>query len=441
LEPGLAGALSMRRIPENRYRYGLDKELQEAHKAEQAQQVREIWETSEVPWLQCALRGPLVDLSLVEVSFPEGEDQPFMFRLTETGRAAIWQPFRPPAARVVSPKAAPAKCWVVQSNLDVIVYLDRVTAERLSFIGRVAEAGTCAGSAATYTLTRDSIYGALESGLELPAIVEGLQSASEQPLSDSLRRTLADWAARRERIRLRRGVLVAEFPGEAARAGAIARWGLAGVPLGERFLVLPEGEIPREFLAALSGEIDYTSAPTPCLEVAEDGTIREVAPTDLLAREELRRWGDPVPDTPGVWRLTGESVRRSVLRGGQVSRLLAVIEARCAKRTLPPVLRIAITAWATGCDRRAGLSQETVLLLSDPDLAAAIEGSTLFSPYLRRCLGPGAYLVAAEQEAELRALLTTFGIVPAGAGVALLAPTHSPETPMRNGARGRRRRK
>lgn len=437
----LAGRLSLLSLP-HQEGYARTEQEQQKLRAEYLEERDAVWRDAEVPWIEQAVRGPLYYLGLVELGAGP-DDQGLLLRLSEVARAAVWGALRGEEREAAAPPE-PARCWIVQPNLDVIVFMDRVSAEQLTFLARVAAQESAQANAAEYRLTRASVYRALESGLSADAILAGLAAGSERPLPDSLRRTLADWASRRERIRFRQRASLLEFPDTAARDAAAARLGLEGAAVGERFLRLESEALPEGL--SLSARLDYRTPPRRCLTVAEDGGVTAAEPLDLPARAALSRWAEAVPDRRDAWRLTAASVASAVAAGRYAEQLLTILNDRVPGGALPPLLRIALRAWASGRPQPgASLSAETVLHLDDPVLIEAVPQSTLLRGYLGRQLGPGSYVVSPEAAAELRALLAAFGVEPApalpaerGRRAAAPAPPVLPESP--EVSRGRRRR-
>src|SRR4029077_13678334 len=114
------------------------------------------------------------------------------------------------------------RCWVVQPNFDVVVYLDRASATHLAIIERTAPRQPSTGATALYHLTRDTVYAALESGITARTLCDTLRDASTYPLSDNVRQMLEEWAARRERLTVYRTTDLVEFPDQASRDAALA---------------------------------------------------------------------------------------------------------------------------------------------------------------------------------------------------------------------------
>jgi XPB/Ssl2-like helicase family protein len=399
-------------------------ERQEQERAGHARTLEQKWRASELPWIRKALAGPLFHLGLIELGLIETgveEDvparEPSVFRLTHAGRVALYNRFRgiaeePAPAEAVSAAAGPA--WVVQANLDVVVYLERLAADRLSFMARVAERQPSEGGAALYRLTRDSIYQALESGVGLEVILRGLEEGAGQPLPDSAARTLRDWAARRERLLFHRAAHLMEYPDTAARDAALAAKEVYGEPVGDRFVLIGERRLSGPRLASFH-LIDYREPPARCLQVTEDGVLTlQSGQSDLLIRTEVGHWAASEDQSGERWRITRESVQRAVRSGWSADEILQSL-ARRVPTAIPPLVRLAIRQW--GRQRRGAPSLalgEVLVLQASDEVAQAIGGSPLLKPYLRGRLGPRTFLVDASQAGELRALLEAFGLEPAG---------------------------
>lgn len=410
---------SLSYLPPFYEQYGGTPAQKAARRADWQKRLRNGWAQSEAPYLRHALAGPLYHLGLVEVGRAgASEGLPDRFRLTPLGKLAFYHSLRPgcpselpdPALPLAPESSEPS--WIVQPNFEVIAYLDRVTPPAIGFLGKVAERKPSEGAVAVYRLTRETVYAALEGGLSLPVIVEELERGARQPLPATVRRTLEDWAARRERIALYLQADVLEYPEAQLRDAALARHPRLGLPVGERFiLVAPKA--PRDALRGAT-VIDYLQPPIRCLEVAEDRTIRlDAGSADFLIRGELAQWATPAEADSNEWRLDHESVGRAAQGGWSADQILSGLAAR-SRHALPELVQVAVRAWARKRSSRphAALAPARVLQFAEVEAAEAVAQSALFQPLLGARLGPRTFLVEPEQEAALSERLAQFGLGP-----------------------------
>jgi hypothetical protein len=382
------------------------------------QQLLRSWQRTEQPWILSAMTGPLVHLGLVELACTPGQKraEPTFFSLTHLGRAVLYDALRGlQGSTVAEPASARAPhdepCWIVQPNFDVVVYLDRASATHLAFLERIAERKPSTGATALYHLTRDTVYAALESGIAARMLCDTLRAASTYPLPDNVRQMLEEWAARRERLTIYRNADLVEFADQAARDAALARHGLSGQPVGERFIVLSAPQRRQTAAVQSSRTVDYCAAPVRCVQVAEDGTVHiRRAHADLLVRGEVAAWADPGTDEDH-WRLTRTSVQRAAKAGWTAASIIDNLAQR-AQQPMPALLIVAIRAWAgeRALPKAVAVASDMLLQIADPVVAHAIATSTLLQPYLRGQLGPQTFLVRHDMASELQRQLLELGL-------------------------------
>ena len=158
-------------LPSEPYLYGKSPEEMRQERASWLQKLREEWLKQERPWIEAALRTWLYFLGLVEIG--RAGKTITSVRLTELGRAILGTG---PAKRDL-PATKGKSAWVVQPTFEVVAYLDRATAEQMAFLERHAERREVQQHVASYMLTRESIYRALESGGAADAIIKSLTAA------------------------------------------------------------------------------------------------------------------------------------------------------------------------------------------------------------------------------------------------------------------------
>jgi hypothetical protein len=376
------------------------------------------WRNRERVWIERALGGPLFHLGLVELaSASKSEsDALTLFRLTEAGRAALHDIFKPGCQSAEARDAKPAprqelvnnRCWVVQPNFDVVVYLDQATPRQLGFIERIGLRQKADAALVTYRLTRESVYAALEAGVEAPQLLQTLESGSRHPLPPSVARTLGDWAARRERLALLLDASVIEFPNAAARDAALAEGKIKGKGLGDRFILAEQPETSLKRALPLGGAISYEPQPPRSLVVNDDGAAL-FTQHDLLIASELSAYAQAI-NPPLHWRITRASVSAARARGWTAEDIINRIRSRSV---LPPpaFLQYAIHAW---CGSKttpgpAALTTPPLLQTSTAEEAEAICKNSLLHPHLLARIGACAVLVKPESVKELRKLLGEYG--------------------------------
>jgi Helicase conserved C-terminal domain len=398
--------------------YGTKPDQIDAQRAKWRDEVHKSWRAVEQPWIVHAVTGPLFHLGVVAVGHAPSakKSQPTLFRLTPLGRAVLYDAFRPTettTAMALPPVVPDGTCWVVQPNFDVVVYLDRASAARLSFIERIGTRKPSTGATVLYHLTRETVYAALESGIAPDALVETLSRGCDYPLPENIRQTLVDWAARREQLSVYRSVDVLEFVDQPARDAALAKKPSSGVAVGERYLLLSGTQQRGKVLSArASRTVDYLSPPVRCLTVSETGELEVVSTrADLLVYGELSAWAENETPNPNLWQLTQRSVRKAVSAGWRAEDILDNLKRR-AQHDLPPLLSVAIRAWAgvRTLPTATAVAADLILQVADGEVALAIAGSALFRPYFRGRLGRRTFLVKSETVDALRAKLVEFGL-------------------------------
>ncbi|MBN2391016.1 MAG: helicase-associated domain-containing protein, partial [Anaerolineae bacterium] len=170
------------------------------------QKLREEWLAYETRWLKAALMTWLYYLGIVVLGMDNGT--PVSFRLTELGRSVL-QGKRMSVGRT-GDEAQTA--WIVQPNLEILVYLEHVTPEQLVFLEQHAARIAAQQHTAQYRLGQETVYEALEKGSTLEGMLATLQTGSSAPLPQNVTVELREWAARRERMTLYQRARLLEFP-------------------------------------------------------------------------------------------------------------------------------------------------------------------------------------------------------------------------------------
>jgi len=396
-------------------------EQQEAALAKYEADLAASWRNNEQVWIEHAIIGPLFHLGLVELARePRDKSEALsLFRLTEAGRAALYEVFRQPiekqnATRASQREQSGQACWIVQPNFEVVVYLDQATPRQLGFIERIGVRQKSDAAIVTYRLTRESVYAALEEGVEARQLLETLESGSQHPLPPGVARTLGDWAARRERLALRLDASVLEFPDAAARDAALASGKVKGVSVGQRFILIEQSEKTLKGSLRLGGTVSYEPNPPRPLDIHDDGTVTiNPAQRDLLIAGELAAVAEAT-ENPLRWRITRESVLAARSRGWTAEEIINRLERRSAKSYLPLFLRYAIQGWFGVRDEPGptALAAAPLLQTANAEVADAIWQCGFLHPHLLARIGGRALLVKPESVKELRKLLDEYGFAP-----------------------------
>ena len=371
-------------------------------------ELRSSWLERERPWIESALATWLYWLGVVELSVDNGAVRGF--RLTELGRDVLHG--ATPERTTRKRKEGPTGAWVVQPDFGLMVYIDKASPAQLAFAERIAERqGHAQRHIAHYVLTRDSVYGALESGHTLDAILNELGRGAERKVPGNVEAELRGWSERREQIVVRRRATLLEFADEAGRRAAM-KAGIEGAEVGDRFLLVGSlegrsGAPVRKIAKDAVSRFDYAQPLPPCVEVRETGRIRLTTPhQDLLIRGQLDAWGERVGDD--AWKLSKRSVRAAAQQGRLAKELVDLLDSRAVK-PIPPFLQLAVQAW-TGTSFKAQLGRVAVLRCPQPDAFHAIAGAKRHKGSLLGRLGPDTFLVDAGKLNELKKALRWAGI-------------------------------
>ena len=173
------------------------------------------WLACEAVWAANAIMVTLATLGLVERGQTAGKNIRPCFRLTELGRVVFGAP-EVEAAQ----KPGDARFLTVQPNLEVVAYLESADARQICTLSRFAAAASRAGGPVqTFALRRESLYGALESGMTLDEVRTFLIEHGKTELPANVERMLSEWAGRRESLVLRTKVVLALGPSETRTRG------------------------------------------------------------------------------------------------------------------------------------------------------------------------------------------------------------------------------
>ncbi|THF69822.1 hypothetical protein E7T06_09965 [Deinococcus sp. Arct2-2] len=331
-------------------------------------------------WFGATLRGTLTEFGLVRVEQRNG-----------VAVVVPTAPLKHSSTPELTPAVPAPPAWILQPNFELLVYPAQLQPPQFALL-QAAEAVRFDAQTATYRLTRESVYAALEHGLSLADLLGGLQAGSATPLAPSMQRTIQDWAARRERLTLHQGVTLLEYPTRAERDAALASGGTA---VGETLRMLG----PEQQIQAGVNILNYDQAPAKTLKFGADGSFSLTGEQDFLTRQLLE--GRVVPAGQDKYTV------RPTPPGGLPTSFLTDLEARSVGR-LPAPLRLQLGVWSGSVPPP---SVAAVTLIQHPQAQALAQHPAL-KDFIGPSLGPTLFTVQAGKEAALEAALNILGLAP-----------------------------
>ena len=323
----------------------------------------------------------------------------------------------PGAPGVAAPAPGDPLPLVVQPNFEVLAYLDRLDADAVAALA-CATVTRLDAHTATFVLDRWSVNRALDLGRDLGWDVDGVLTglrAHAGALTESVERTIRDWAAQRERLRVTMEARLVEYPDAAARDAGLAR--LPGArAVGERFaLIAPSTKTPER------ERHRYTESPEQRIVIDRSGTLRIDGRLDLAGRVVVHALTRSGPC--GRLVFDPEAIRAGPLPGGWRD----VLKVRLA-RPAPPNVDVLLRAWS-GDGPRPVL--ESVTLFRHPKASAWAQHPRV-APHLGAALNDTTYLVAPESVGPLTEELQALGVTldaaaaPAAAATTAATPNATP---------------
>ncbi len=369
------------------------------------------------------ISGPLHWLGLVDVA---AEDTRVLAFRPNASLKAVWaqlgqQDGRWPNVRDLDPflgarvDSSTDGRIVVQPNFQVLA-LGRVPdaiLARLEMFGKRIRADR---STIEYALSRESVYRALQDGVEIAEIVTFLEGASTAAVPQNVLRSLEEWSEHHQRIRFHRDVTLCMAASEQLMgnvwdapetASHLARRLTPTVsmvhsghqaPLVEQLVHL--GFLPA--IASLGVELKR------CVEIEPDGhVVLDGGAQNIVLESELSRLAER---RDGQYYITRSAVAAAESRGMELADYLKSWQ-RLSRSGLPEKLAADIQTW-TGTSKVASLRRALVLRLPDLAAAEALLADPELQPYLSRLLpdGPSPMLqVSNGNEAALAELLRKRG--------------------------------
>ncbi len=285
---------------------------------------------------------------------------------------------------------------LIQPNFDILVYLDKLTPAAMTALSCAALTRVDAQTA-SYTLSRGSLYRALETGLDLKGLLDLLNEHS-MGVPDNVTQSLRDWASRRERLRVQEDVRLLEYASQKERDAALKKLTERGArALAERFILLERGaQLPK-----VKVRHPYDRAPSRTLRFLPSGHFKLEGATDLAGRAVLAQLA--TQDEKG-YHLDVDKVRAGALTQAARDALT-----ERAQGGLPPQLEALINVWS---GQSAAPTVATIRVFQHPS-AAALAKHPKIAPHLGTAINETSFLVQEGHEERLEQHLSELGIEPA----------------------------
>ncbi len=376
------------------------------------------WDVVERAFVIELLTGPLFWLGLVDLGYnvgdPTGEQNPpLAYRLTDTGAwlcGVAEQPvYVETGGRIV-----------VQPNFNILA-MEPVNDALLIDLDQFADS-LGGDRAVTYEITRESLYRGQLAGWSAKRVIAFLEKHQGAQLPANVTRTLQEWETAHQRITFHRKKLVVQFADEDAEAQAsLALSPLKPNVLGERFLIVPGGDIDKANVALRDAGWMPTvqaaghQALEKTLRVEDDGAVTFVqsAPS-VYALGRLMQFAEGASNGASGFRISAASVRAAMNRDLDVEQLLAML-AEMHSGPISTEVEQSIRQWA-GYYGSGSLKQVVLLELSNADVLAnlvADEGVGAYVTPIDGSARPLAMVDAAHVDA-VRAVLMERGIEMSG---------------------------
>ncbi|MGA2987140.1 MAG: hypothetical protein ABSG32_25370 [Terriglobia bacterium] len=349
-----------------------------------------FWLAGEAVWAANAIMVTLATLGLVERGHSADKKIRPCFRLTELGRAVFGAP-----EVEAAPSPGDARFLTVQPNLEVVAYLESADAPQVCTLSRFAACASRAGGPVqTFALRRESVYGALESGMTLIEIRTFLVEHGKTELPANVERILSEWAGRRESLVLRTKVVLAMGPAESRTRGRALNSNAFLLPL------MTVKVAAKEFAGWTI--LDHEDKPERAWTADELGSLT-TSSAQSIPRLRLARIADR---TATGWQITQQSVGRARMSGMTADQILGWLGGHLIAE-VPALLEVAVRNW-TG-RQSVRLSQVQLLRIMQPQAKEALLHSATFRPFLAGHIPPEWFLIRDDHLSEVRCLLERLG--------------------------------
>jgi len=354
-----------------------------------------FWLDGAGAWAANAVMVTFVMLGLVQRGEWEGEQKCPCFRLTDLGRQVFGMPETEAEDRQ---DAAPF--LTVQPNHEVLAYMDAADARRICTLARFARHGKAnTGPVQTFSLSRESVYPALEKGMTVAEIRAFLVEHGRTDLPANVAHALMEWSGKRESLVLRNGVTL----GLLAEAAEAAELPTPGELLGEHCVVMTkssEQTATKDFPGW--AVLDHHAELPKTWSVDELGRL-QASGDDAVSCMRLAYLADQTADG---WLISAKSITRARQQGFTTDRMLAWLSTHLVHAT-PALLVTAIRNWTGRASAFAG--KVHLLQLTRGSDCDAIRGSDVFRPLLAGHIPPCWFIVQDDKAGEVKRLLLRLG--------------------------------
>lgn len=287
---------------------------------------------------------------------------------------------------------------MIQPNHEVVAYLDAADASAVWPLAQMARGdSSTVGHVQTFTLTRDSIYQALESGLHLDEFQRFLTEHSRTGLPAKVAHSLKEWGKRRESLVLRTNVSLGISTSEAHKTFQ----GFANErPIGDNCVILPASAGRGQKKLRV---LNHDDLPKRIWRVNEEGAVTVTGEAQSITSARLGKFADFAAQN---WQITAASVRRARERGIPAEQILGWLSEHLLA-DLPPIMETAIRNWSSPA--RAFLGNLVTLQIVQPQAIAALLVSQRLRRFLLEHVPPNWFLVQAEHRVDLEQALTELG--------------------------------
>ncbi|MCH8043930.1 MAG: hypothetical protein IID44_09460 [Planctomycetes bacterium] len=355
------------------------------------------WLDDEGTWVANAIAVTFVALGLVQRGESDGKKKRPCFRLTDLGRRA----FAAPKTEAEDHQDA-TPFLTVQPNHEILAYMDAADAKRICTLARFAHSGkTNAGPVQCFSLSRESVYGALESGMTVAQIEAFLVEHGKTELPTNVAHALTQWSGKRESLVLRHGVTL----GLMAEGRATEAPQAQGESLGEGSAVLKKMNAKRAATDYPGWTVlDHQRELPKAWNVDELGCLRNGG-DDTLSRVRLAYMAD---EKANGWLISEKSITRARKQGFTAEQMLAWLSIHLLHET-PALLKTAIRNWTGRASVFAGKVQ--LLQILEKDARDAILHSDVFRPLLAGHIAPCWFIVRDDKASEVKRLLKCLGFL------------------------------
>lgn len=346
-------------------------------------------------WAANVVMVTFVMFGLVQRGQSGGKKKCPCFRLTDLGRRVFGMPETEAEDRH---DAAPF--LTVQPNHEVLAYMDAADARRICTLARFARHDKVnTGPVQTFSLSRESVYQALENGMSVAEIQAFLVEHGRTDLPANVAHALMEWSGKRESLVLRNGVTL----GLLVEAAEAAELPTSGELLGDHCVVMKkrsEKMAMKDF--AGWAILDHHAGLPKAWSVDELGRLQDSG-EDTVSCMRLACLADQTADG---WLISAKSITRARKQGFMTDQMLVWLSTHLLHAT-PALLETAIRNWTGRASAFAG--KVHLLQLTRGSDCDAILGSDVFRPLLAGHIPPCWFIVQDDKAGEVKRLLLRLG--------------------------------